>query len=93
MRLKRLITSNPSEPAVDMPYPSRNQKLPRRLCLPVMKGLLAVLLSSQGACSVDFFVLICKVWDLNLYLTILYRCCKGKYQGPLFRSGVALTLD
>ncbi|CAB4021065.1 Hypothetical predicted protein [Paramuricea clavata] len=62
MRLKRLITSNPSEPAVDMPYPSRNQKLPRRLCLPVMKGLLAVLLSSQGACSVDFFVLICKCY-------------------------------
>ena len=61
IRLKKIITNNPSEPVVEFPYPSRGRKIPRDLCLPVMKGLLAVLLSSQGACSVDFFVLICKV--------------------------------
>ena len=61
MRLKRLITNNPCEPSLDIPYPSRTKNLARTLCLPVMKGLLTVLLSPQGACSVDFFVLICKV--------------------------------
>ena len=61
IRLKKIITNNSSEPVVEFPYPSRGRKIPRDLCLPVMKGLLAVLLSSQGACSVDFFVLICKV--------------------------------
>lgn len=61
MRLKKLINNSPSETGTDLPYPSRHQKLPRGVCLPVMQSLLAVLLSAQGACSVDFFVLICKV--------------------------------
>ena len=61
LRLKRLIADGSSQPAADNSYPRRCKNLPRHLCLPVMKGLLTVLLSHQGACNVDFFVLICKV--------------------------------
>ena len=88
IRLKKIITNNPSEPVVEFPYPSRGRKIPRDLCLPVMKGLLAVLLSSQGACSVDFFVLICKVCkvmfsvDTRLKTSENLKTCANKFARP-----------
>lgn len=45
----------------DVSHSTPTPRLCRDLCLQVMKGLLAVLLSPQGTCSVDFFVLIAKV--------------------------------
>ena len=64
-RLKRMIASNSPQPTAENSSPKQSQKLPRDRCLPVMKGLLSVLLSRQGACNVDFFVLMCKVTQLK----------------------------